>query len=551
MKIALAQLNYTINDFEFNKKKIIDAVLKAKSQSVDLIVFSELSVCGYPAHDLLDRKNFITRCAETVNEITPYCKGITAIIGAPSINRNRKGKMLFNSAFVISNGQISSTHHKTLLPTYDIFDEYRYFEPNYEFQIAEISGRKVAVTVCEDLWDDQPVSSSFGRGQLYRTSPMDKLIPFKPEVVINIAASPFSFNIEERRLAVFKGNVKRYGLPVIYVNQVGANADIIFDGGSAVFNVKGDVVMQLRAFNEDYQVIDLEKINQLQPVKISNDTKTRISRIYDALILGIRDYFQKSGFSKATLGLSGGIDSAVTLALAVEALGKENIRVLLLPSKYSSGHSIDDAVALADKLKIRYDIINIQNIFESYHHGLADLFSGLEENVTEENLQARIRATLLMALSNKFNHLLLNTSNKSEAAVGYGTIYGDMCGAISVLGDIYKTDVYRLAEYINRNEEIIPIHTISKPPSAELRPNQKDSDSLPEYNILDAILYKYIEEQKDCATIIQEGYDKTIVEKTIRLVNINEHKRYQAPPILRVSSKAFGFGRKMPLVAKW
>ncbi len=551
MKVALAQLNYIVNHFEFNAKKIVEYILRAREQSVDLIIFSELSVCGYPSHDLLDREDFVNKCIKTVEHIASFCEGITAIVGAPSLNPNKRGKLLYNSAYVLNNGRIESIHHKSLLPTYDIFDEYRYFEPNQEFTIASIKGKKVALTICEDLWDDQPVSSRFSRSRLYQTTPMEKLISQNPELIINIAASPFSYNVEERRLKVFSGNVLRYGIPVIYVNQVGANADIIFDGGSAVFNSSGKVVLQLKSFEEDFISFFLDDIGSNSERDFSFDEGIKISRIHDALVLGIRDYFHKSGFSKATLGLSGGIDSAVTLDLAVKALGKENLRVLLMPSVYSSQHSVDDAILLAARLNVRYDIIDIQEIFKSYRNNLSTIFADTTEDITEENLQARIRGNLLMALSNKFGHLLLNTSNKSEAAVGYGTLYGDMCGALSVLGDVYKTDVYKLAHFINKSGEVIPQNTLIKPPSAELRPNQKDSDSLPEYDVLDQILFRYIEEQKDSETIIREGFDSVTVNKVIRLVNVNEYKRYQAPPILRVSSKAFGFGRRMPLVAKW
>jgi NAD+ synthase (glutamine-hydrolysing) len=552
MKIALAQFNYIVNHFEYNKNKMVRAIEQAKLSRVDLIVFSELSVCGYPPHDLLEREDFISKCKASIDELATHCIGITAIVGSPSVNSNPKGKMLFNSAFVLKDGAISSVHNKTLLPTYDVFDEYRYFEPNNEFHTITINGKRIAVTICEDLWDDQPVSSNFARSQLYRVSPMERLSEFKPDLIVNIAASPFSYNNEERRRKVFTDNVHRYSIPVIYVNQVGANTELIFDGGSMVLNREGQILEQLKIFEEDFRIIDSDSFDvnsTSQTINVSDDL--RISKIYGAVILGIRDYFKKMGFSKATLGLSGGIDSAVTLVMAVDALGSENLRVLLLPSKYSSQHSIDDAISLADRLNVKYDLINIQEIFDSFNKGLTNLFEGLNEDITEENLQARIRGNLLMALSNKFGHLLLNTSNKSEAAVGYGTLYGDMNGALSVLGDIYKTDIYKLAHYINSNNEVIPTSTITKPPSAELRPDQKDSDSLPEYDLLDRILFGYIEEQKSIETLIGDQYDKATVLKVIRLVNINEYKRFQAPPILRVSSKAFGFGRRMPLVARW
>lgn len=552
MKIALAQLNFIVNHFEYNKGKMVNAIERAKKSGVDLIVFSELSICGYPSHDLLDREDFVLKCIASITEVSKFCIGITAIVGGPSLNSNPKGKMLYNSAYVLGNGKVLSIHNKTLLPTYDVFDEYRYFEPNNEFNTIVVKGKRIAVTICEDLWDDQPVSSSFAKSRLYKTSPMERLSEQKPELIINIAASPFSYNNEGRRLKVFTDNVHRFGLPVVYVNQVGANTELIFDGGSMVLNSNGQILEQLKNFEEDFRIIDSNTLNnKLGESAYSQTDEIRISKIYNAIVLGIRDYFDKMGFKKATLGLSGGIDSAVTLVMAADALGAENLRVLLMPSKYSSQHSIDDAVKLAENLKIKYDVINIQPVFDSFNTSLSSIFEGKKEDITEENLQARIRGNLLMALSNKFGHLVLNTSNKSEAAVGYGTLYGDMNGALSVLGDVYKTDVFKLARFINRESEIVPVNTIVKPPSAELRPDQKDSDSLPEYDLLDKILYGYIEEQKSVDSIVVDGFDEAIVLKTVRLVNINEYKRFQAPPILRVSSKAFGFGRRMPLVAKW
>jgi NAD+ synthase (glutamine-hydrolysing) len=550
MKIALAQQNYTVNNFEGNRQKIINAIQQAKLKGAELVVFSELSVCGYPPQDLLNRIDFIDKCIATVSEIAEHCVGIAAIVGAPCYNPNPTGKIIFNSAYLLNNGQIESIHHKALLPTYDIFEEYRYFEPNNSFQVATLNGKRIAITVCEDLWDNQPPSSGMGRGKLYTQSPMQELAKQDPELIINIAASPFSTGNYDRRMEVFQGNVKRYGLPVINVNQVGANNDLIFDGGSMALNAKAHMAAKLSFFEEDLQIVDTTSL-EFNNASITLDPENKIQRIHDALILGIKDYFGKMGFTKATLGLSGGIDSAVTLVLAQRALGSENFRVLLLPSQYSSQHSIDDAVALAKNLNIKYDIVSIENSFDALKESLGNIFVDLTEDLTEENIQARVRGTILMALSNKFGHLLLNTSNKSEAAVGYGTLYGDMCGALAVLGDVYKTDVFNLARFINKNGEVIPENSITKPPSAELRHDQKDSDSLPEYDILDKILYQYIEEHKSMAEIISLGFDKDTVSKTIRLVNMSEYKRYQAPPILRVSSKAFGGGRKLPLVAKY
>ena len=549
MKIALAQQNYIVNHFEYNKDKIVSAISQAKELGVDLVVFSELSVCGYPPHDLLDRGDFISKCIQYVNEIASHCNGIAAIVGGPSNNSKAEGKPLYNSAFFLRNGAIESIHNKSLLPTYDIFDEYRYFEPNNQYETVNLNGKRLAITVCEDLWDDQPTSAAVRRRKLYPVSPMEQLARQNPDIIINIAASPFSFDNQERRFAVFSSNVRRYNLPVVYVNQVGANTDLIFDGASMVLSSKGSLVMKLKSFTEDFQVFDTEEVPNKEIALIGLEEKYQ--QIHDALVLGIRDYFQKMGFNKATLGLSGGIDSALTLVLAQRAIGSDGIRVLLLPSQFSSQHSIDDAIELADRLGVRYDMVNIEEAFQTIKHNLSALFKGLKEDLTEENIQARIRGVLLMALSNKFGHLLLNTSNKSEAAVGYGTLYGDMCGALSVLGDVYKTDVYALANLINRDEEIIPINTILKPPSAELRPNQKDSDSLPDYSILDAILFHYIEGHRSAEEIIAQGFDKETVLRVTKLVNANEYKRFQSPPTLRISSKAFGFGRKMPLVAKY
>jgi NAD+ synthase (glutamine-hydrolysing) len=548
MKIALAQLNYHIGNFSDNRDKIIENIYKARELGSELIVFSELAVCGYYPNDLLERSEFIDRCIETIQEISVHCKGIAALVGGPSINPSPKGKKLFNSAWFLNDGKIESVHSKTLLPTYDIFDEYRHFEPNDEFKLIEYKGEKIAVTICEDLWFNQPVLSAFGREYLYSQCPMDEYSKQKPNLVINLSASPFSYNQKKLREEILINNAKKYSVPIIYVNQVGAQTELIFDGGSLFIDPRGEIIEELAYFKPDFSIIDTENIGVKQ--KRQPETET-IEKIHKALVLGIKDYFFKNGFKKATLGLSGGIDSAVTLVLAEEALGAENIRVLLMPSKYSSSHSVEDAVILAKNLGIQYDIVKINDIVDSFDQTLAPVFKNLPNDLTEENIQARIRGSLLMAISNKFGHILLNTSNKSEAAVGYGTLYGDMNGGLSVLGDVYKTDVFKLARFINRNNEIIPINTIIKPPSAELRPDQKDSDSLPEYDILDKILFEYIELAKSPSEIIGEGYDEHTVKRTILMVNRNEYKRFQAPPILRISSKAFGFGRKMPLVAKY
>ncbi|OFX16332.1 MAG: NAD+ synthase [Bacteroidetes bacterium GWA2_31_9] len=549
MKVELCQLNYHIGNFKSNSDKIISHISNAKKSGIDLIVFSELSVCGYPPLDMLEQKDFIEGVKKNIDLIALHCIGIAAIIGGPSVNSNERGKNLYNSAFFLSEGKITFIQNKTLLPTYDIFDEYRYFEPNTSFSTIKFKGKKIALTICEDLWDNQPVENSFAKSKIYVESPMEQLIKENPDLIVNIAASPFSYNQSHNRATVLQENAIKYKLPIIYVNQVGANTELIFDGGSLVINSKGEIIRQLKYFEEDSIAINTDEIDSLSVIKIKESDY--IQKIHDALILGIKDYFQKTGFSKAVLGLSGGIDSALVLTLAVEALGNENVRVLLMPSKYSSDHSINDAVKLAENLNVKFEILPIQLSVDSVISTLKNTFSGQKEDVTEENIQARIRGILLMGISNKFGNILLNTTNKSEAAVGYGTLYGDMNGGLSILGDVYKSDVFKLANYLNKDFEIIPYNTISKPPSAELKPDQKDTDSLPEYDVLDKILYNFIEQKKSIKEISDLGFDYNLVAKIASMVNRNEYKRFQAPPILRISSKAFGIGRRYPIVAKY
>jgi len=546
MKVALAQLNYHIGNFEGNIRKIIDAIKKAEIHGAELIVFSELAVTGYYPHDLLERKEFIEKAEQAVAAIAGHCKNIAALVGGPSINTGSRGKKLFNSAYFLKDGKIADIRHKSLLPTYDIFDEYRHFEPNRQFDVIELNGKKLAVTICEDLWDEQPTQNEFGKDKLYTRSPLEELSKLNPDLVINLSASPFSYNQESWRKDILVKKAIKYQLPIIYVNQVGAQTEIVFDGGSFYMEKDGTIPFELAYFDEDFRVIDTDA-----PATQKQVEKDYIAKIHQALILGIRDYFEKMGFRKAVLGLSGGIDSALVCALAVEALGSENVHGVLMPSRYSSDHSVADAIQLAENLGIQHDTVGIQNMVDEFEKQLSPIFEDLPPGVAEENIQARTRGILVMAVSNKFGNILLNTTNKSECAVGYGTLYGDMNGGLSVLGDVYKTDVYKLSRYINRNGEVIPENSIVKPPSAELRPDQKDTDSLPDYDILDQILFKYIELNQSPQEIIKQGFEKEVVEKVTRMVNQNEYKRFQAPPILRVSSKAFGFGRKMPLVAKY
>ncbi|MBS7564307.1 NAD+ synthase [Mucilaginibacter sp. Bleaf8] len=549
MKIALAQLNYHIGNFDAITAKIIDALDKARQQGADLVVFAELCISGYPARDFLEFKEFIGLCEDSAQKIAAACTDIACIIGTPTINQHRSkgGKALHNSAYFIADGEVKQVVNKALLPNYDVFDEYRYFEPETQFSVVEFKGRRIALTVCEDLWNTI-------ENPLYVTRPMDELIKQNPDVMINIAASPFAYNHDEERIQILGDNANYYKLPLFYVNHVGAQTEIVFDGGSLVFDAEGKLVDEMPYFEECiayYTLNDDNTITPNQPVTTKEERQSDIEQIYLGLILGIRDYFYKSGFTKATLGLSGGIDSAVVAALAVDALGAENVMGILLPSKYSTGHSVSDAEALVQNLGCKSETIAIKAVTDAFDEALKPQFEGLPFNIAEENLQARSRAVILMAMCNKFGYILLNTSNKSEAAVGYGTLYGDMCGGISVLGDVYKTQVYQLAKYINRDREIIPQNTIVKPPSAELRPDQKDSDSLPDYDTLDTILVEYIEHRLSSTEIIRMGYDEATVRKVIKLVNTAEHKRYQTPPILRVSPKAFGMGRRMPIVGKY
>lgn len=567
MKVYIAQQNYHIGNFLLNREKMLGEVEIARQQGADLIVFSELSVCGYPPRDFLEFEDFILAAEETVAEIAKHSHEIGILVGAPTRNPQREGKDLFNSAILLYEGKVQGVAHKTLLPNYDVFDEYRYFEPAYNWNIIPFKGKKIAVTICEDIWN-------LGDNPLYRVCPMDELMKQSPDLMINISASPFDYDHDEDRKEVIRLNVLKYKLPMIYCNAVGAQTEIIFDGGSLVYAANGELKHELAYFKEDTVWVETDDLfgedNPMHQVhsKISVDMRVakttdadqiigyltnnnNITQIRSALVLGIRDYFLKLGFKKALLGSSGGIDSAVVLSLAVEALGAENVTAILMPSHYSSTHSVDDAVRLSKKLGNPYHIIGIGDLYNSFLTALDPLFNGTNFGVAEENIQSRSRGNLLMAIANKFGYVLLNTSNKSELATGYGTLYGDMAGGLSVIGDLYKTQVYALAQHINSVEEIIPENILIKPPSAELRPNQKDSDSLPEYDVLDKILYFYIERRKGPAEIIAMGFDETLVKKTLRMVNLNEYKRNQFCPIVRVSTKAFGVGRRLPIVAKY
>ncbi len=570
MKIALAQQNYHIGNFDLNTKKIISAVESAREAGADLVVFSELCVCGYPPRDFLEFKDFINKCYESIDKIKLHADGIGVIVGAPARNIIPEGKDLFNAAWLLYDKEVKGKAYKTLLPTYDVFDEYRYFEPAYDWHVLEFKGQRIALTICEDLWN-------LGDNPLYRICPMDQLMQQQPDIMINISASPFDYDHDEDRKEILKANVLKYKLPLFYCNTIGSQTEIVFDGGSLVYAANGKLLEEMKYFEEDFRLFDLEQIqsqslepelhetrlkkfdHEMRVSKIKDPEKVieylteenNIRQIHDALVLGIRDYFQKMSFSKAILGSSGGIDSAVTLTLACEALGPANVRSVLMPSEFSSSYSITDAEQLSKNLGNHYDIIPITNIYDSFLFALKPSFMELPFGPAEENIQSRTRGTLLMAIANKFGYILLNTSNKSELATGYGTLYGDMAGGLSVLGDVYKMQVYALARFLNGENEIIPQNILKKEPSAELRPNQKDTDSLPEYAILDKILYQYIERRQGPKSIIDMGIDAALVSRVLKLVNTNEYKRNQFCPIIRVSSKAFGIGRRVPIVGKY
>jgi len=572
MKIALAQQNYHIGNFENNIQKIISAIDQAKKQGADLVMFTELCVCGYPPRDFVEFNDFMNKCYTAIDTIKEHTTGIAVVIGCPQRNTNPQGKDLFNAAWFLYEKQVKATVQKTCLPTYDVFDEYRYFEPAYNWNVIPFKGKKIALTICEDIWN-------LGDNPLYLTCPMDELIKQQPDLMINISASPFDYDHDDDRKEVMRVNVMKYGLPMFYCNAVGSQTEIVFDGGSLVMDASGHILKEMKYFEEDFAVVTVPETTLskdeeviVKPVTAANqfDKDMRVSKIsnpdaivdylkapkniqeiHDALILGIRDYFSKMGFTKAILGSSGGIDSAVVLTLACKALGKENVRAILMPSQYSSDHSVSDAEQLSKNLGNPYDIIAIKNIYNAFTEELKPVFKDLPFGLAEENIQSRTRGNLLMAIANKFGYILLNTSNKSELATGYGTLYGDMAGGLSVLGDVYKIQVYALARFLNKEKEYIPSNIINKAPSAELRPNQKDSDSLPEYDVLDKVLYQYIERRQGPNDIIAMGIDEALVKRILKLVNTNEYKRNQFCPIIRVSCKAFGVGRRMPIVGKY
>lgn len=545
MKIALLQLNYTVGDLEGNANKIVNAVKLTEEKGVDLCVTSELALLGYPPRDLLLNKSFVKKSYDKAQEMaSALCDGPSLLLGTAEHNLSGEGRPLYNSAILLQDGKIKQKFFKTLLPTYDVFDEDRYFEnstsTNNFFELNEL---KVGITICEDIWND----TNFLSARRYHINPIEKLASNGIDIIVNLSASPFVAGKQKFRESMLSNVAKKHGIPVLYANQVGGNDDLIFDGRSCAFESNGKLIARGEPFSEDIVVVDLESYSGA----IANDAFVSEAEVFNALILGTKDYIKKCGFKRALLGLSGGIDSALTAVIAVEAIGKDNVLGVLMPSPYSSKGSIDDSLELARRLGIKTMTLPINNIMASFNNSLKDAFTGYQSDITEENIQSRIRGNLLMSLSNKYNALLLTTGNKSELAVGYCTIYGDMSGGLAVIADVPKTMVYRLSNWINQNKRnIIPQQIIEKPPSAELRPDQTDQDSLPPYDMLDEILYNYIELHKSTEEIIAEGFEAETVRKVLGLVGKAEFKRKQAAPGIKITDRAFGTGWRMPIACK-
>jgi NAD+ synthase (glutamine-hydrolysing) len=543
VKIALGQINPTVGDFSGNASKIIDFSRRAMTAGAELILFPELAVCGYPPRDLVERPWFVTRNRESAERIAAETRGIAVICGMVTPADSDTGKSVMNSAALLMNGKIAFIQSKMLLPTYDVFDEMRNFAPAKQQQLFEFCGNRMALTVCEDAWNDK----EFWKKRLYTVDPVEALVRTGGNFVLNISASPFWMGKRELRRDMLASIAKQHKVPVVLVNQVGGNDSLVFDGSSVVLNREGKVVAQGKSFEEDLIYFDSKTLEGEMHEQTAGDEAS----VYSALVLGTRDYIQKCGFKKAIIGLSGGIDSALTAVIAADAVGTENVIGVGMPGPYSSQGSIDDARALAKNLGIRFELLPINAAYKAYRETLADVFAGLKEDVTEENLQSRARGMILMALSNKFGAIVLSTGNKSELGVGYCTLYGDMVGGLAVISDVPKTLVYRLSHYVNSRRAVIPADTLEKPPSAELRPDQKDSDSLPPYEILDAVLEDYVEDSHSAERIAGDhGFEIETVRRVIRLVDRAEYKRQQAAPGLKISAKAFGYGRRFPIAAR-
>jgi NAD+ synthase (glutamine-hydrolysing) len=544
VKIALAQINPTVGDFTGNLEKIVADSRRAAAQGARLTVFSELAICGYPPADFLEKPSFLARCRSAIEELAAATAGLpTAVLVGVALPADAiTGKPAVNAAILLDKGRLLLEQHKRLLPFYDVFDEQRYFASSRPQQVVELDGVRLAITICEDAWNDK----NFWPRRLYTIDPMEELMRQKPGVHINLSSSPFWHGKRAVRREMLAAIARRDGIPVLMCNQVGGNDSLIFDGSSLALDAKGEVIGQAASFEEDLVVVDPFDAPVL-PVREDDDTAAS----YQALVLGTRDYVRKCGFKKALVGLSGGIDSALVAAVAKDALGAENVLAIGMPSPYSSQGSIDDSRQLAGRLGIRYEVIGISGLFTEYNRALEPFFAGMKADTTEENIQPRIRGGLLMALSNKFSALVLTTGNKSEMAVGYCTLYGDMVGALAVIGDLVKTRVYAVCRWLNRDGEVIPYAILEKPPSAELRPDQKDTDSLPPYEVLDPILEAYVERYETPEQIAQEhGFSLELVQQVVRLVERSEYKRQQAAPVLKVTSKSFGMGRRFPIAVK-
>ncbi len=543
MKISLCQINTIIGDIEGNKDKILKGYEQGVKDKVDLVIFPELAVCGYPPQDLIEKKEFRSAVNKATEEIAAQTGEVGLLFGTITEEFDNVGTGIYNSAVLCFNNQIRFTQNKTLLPNYDVFDEVRYFEPSKDVKLFQFKEDKLGISICEDIWNDD----DYWKHRRYERDPVQRLVDKGASLLINISASPYGYGRRKERFEMLSALTKTDNLPLAYVCCVGAQTDLIFDGGSMCFNSSGELQLLGKTYEEDYFIFDTEK-SYSTVVDVEGSFE---DEVLSALILGLKDYAEKTGFKKALVGLSGGIDSALVTYIAAQAFGKENVHVLLMPSKYSSKGSIDDSKKLIENLGISSNNVSIEPVVEKIDEMLTKVFKEVPENVAEENIQSRIRGLYLMALSNKFNYLLCTTGNKSEMAVGYATLYGDMCGAVAVIADVYKTQVYKLAKYINRSEEIIPNEIITKEPSAELKPNQIDQDSLPPYDLLDNILRKYLEEYKEFNEIVDEIGNQETVKDVLKLVDLNEFKRKQAAPALRVTTKAFGYGRRFPIVQKW
>jgi NAD+ synthase (glutamine-hydrolysing) len=543
VQIALGQINPTVGDFSGNAAKIIDYAQRARTKGAGLILFPELSVSGYPPRDLVERPSFVARNRETAEHIAAETRGIAVICGLVTPADSDTGKSARNSAALLMDGKIAFLQAKMLLPTYDVFDEMRNFAPARSQDLFSFCGNRMALTICEDAWNDK----QFWPKRLYALDPVDALIRAGGNFVLNISASPFWIGKRELRRDMLASIARQHKVPVVMVNQVGGNDSLVFDGSSIVLNPEGKIIAQGRSFEEDLIFFESKTLSGDMHEQIAGEEAS----VYSALVLGTRDYIHKCGFQKAIVGLSGGIDSALTAVIAADAIGPENVIGVGMPGPYSSQGSIDDARTLARNLGIRFEILPINKPFAAYRETLRDVFAGYSEDVTEENIQSRARGTTLMALSNKFGAIVLSTGNKSELGVGYCTLYGDMVGGLAVISDVPKTLVYRLSHYVNSRRAVIPEATLEKPPSAELRPNQKDSDCLPPYEILDAVLEDYVEDLHPAEQIAAErGIDLETVQQVIRMVDRAEYKRQQAAPGLKISAKAFGYGRRFPIAAK-